>query len=48
MYEEEVKQLREILNKLQSDDVLDCHITGTLEEVIYDIDAYEEEFDGDI
>lgn len=48
MYKEEVSQLKEILRKLQDDDVLDCHITGTLEEVIDEIESYEEEFDGNV
>ena len=39
MYEEEVKQLKKILTKLQEDDIIDIHIQGDLEEFINELEA---------
>ena len=39
MYEEEIVQLKTILDTFQKDDIIDCHILGTLEEVIDEIEA---------
>jgi len=40
MYENEIDILRNCLDKFKTDDIIDCHILGSFEEVIEEIESY--------